>query len=174
VVSAADPLQVTSKLKTKLSTGIDELPDMIVKQCIQTIKKPLTFIFNLSLRSGIFPNQMKTAKVRPLFQKGQKQKNIANYRRISILSVFFKILETLMYNRVANFLNKFNLISNAQNGFRKINLHLQQFKLLFRIQNALDDKQLAFGIFLDLSRTCKVGVIWTERNITRVDEVVYR
>jgi hypothetical protein len=51
-----DVLQVTSEPKTKITVGFDEIPDMIVKQCIQTIKKPLTFIFNLSLNSGIFPN----------------------------------------------------------------------------------------------------------------------
>jgi hypothetical protein len=81
-------------------------------------KKALTFIFNLSLSNGTFPNLMKIAKVRPIFKKGQKH-NIANYRPISILPVFSKILETLMYNRVVNFLNKFKLISDAQNGFRK-------------------------------------------------------
>jgi hypothetical protein len=72
---------------------------MIVKQCIPTVKKLLTFIINLSLSSGIFPNQMKIAKVRPIFKKGQKQ-NTENYRPILILSDLSKILETLMYNRV--------------------------------------------------------------------------
>jgi hypothetical protein len=101
-VTAEEVLQVTSKLKTKITAGFDEIRDLIVKQCIQTIKKPLTFIFNLSLSSGIFPNQMKIAKVRTIFKKGQKQ-NIASYGPISILSVFSKIFETLMYNRVVNF-----------------------------------------------------------------------
>jgi hypothetical protein len=56
-------LQIANKLKMKSLAGYDEIPDMIVKQCIQTIKKPSTFIINLSLSSGIFPNQMKIAKV---------------------------------------------------------------------------------------------------------------
>jgi hypothetical protein len=71
----------------KSLAGYDEIPDMIVKQCIHTVKKPLTFIINLSLSSGIFPNQMEIAKVRPILKKGQKQ-NIENYRQISILSCF--------------------------------------------------------------------------------------
>ena len=62
-VTEEEVLKVTSKLKTKISAGFDEILDMIVKQCIQFIKKPLTFIFNLSLSSGIFPDQMKIAKV---------------------------------------------------------------------------------------------------------------
>jgi hypothetical protein len=56
-------LQITSKLKTEIKVGFDEIPDIIVKQCIQTIKIPLTFTFNLSLSSVIFSNQMKIAKV---------------------------------------------------------------------------------------------------------------
>jgi hypothetical protein len=78
----------------------------------------LTFTFNLSLSSVIFSNQMKIAKVWPIFKEGQKQ-NIANYRAISILSAFSKILETVKHNRVVDSLNKFNLISNPQNGFWK-------------------------------------------------------
>jgi hypothetical protein len=125
-------------------------------KCIQFIKKPLTFIFNLSLSSGTFPNQMKVAKVRPIFKKGQKQ-NITNYRPISVLSVFSKILETLMYNRVVNFLNKFKLISNAQNGFRKNKstfTAIQSF--IGQIQKTLDNQQYAFGIFFDLSKAFDV------------------
>jgi hypothetical protein len=76
-VTEEEVLQVISKLKTKIIVGFDEIQDMIVKECIQTIKEPLTFIFNLSLCSGIFPNQMKIAKVRPIFKNGHKQ-NIAN------------------------------------------------------------------------------------------------
>jgi hypothetical protein len=103
-VMEEEVLKVTSNLKTKISPGFDEIPDMIVKQCIQYIKKAFDFytVFNLSLSNGTFPNLMKIAKVRPIFKKGQKQ-NIANYRPISILPVFSKILGTLMYNRVVNF-----------------------------------------------------------------------
>jgi hypothetical protein len=62
----------------------------IDKQCSQTMKKPLTFIFNLLLSSGIFPSQLTIAEIQPIYKKGQKH-NIANYRPISILPVFFHI-----------------------------------------------------------------------------------
>jgi hypothetical protein len=124
-------LQIFRKLKMKSSAGYDEILNIIIKHCIHIVKKPLTFIINLSLSSGIFPNQMKIAKVQPIFKKGQKH-NIENYRLISILSGFSKLLETLMYNRVFNFLDTFNLISNAQNGFRKNNPRVLQYKLLLK------------------------------------------
>jgi hypothetical protein len=56
----------------KSSAGYDEI--MIVKQCIHTVWKPLTFIINLSLSSGIFPNQMKIAKILPIFKKRTEAK----------------------------------------------------------------------------------------------------
>jgi hypothetical protein len=92
------------------------------------------------------------AKVLLTFKKGQKQE-ISNYRPISILPIFSKILETLMYtyNRVMSFLNKFNLISNAQNGFRKKKSTFTAIHIFVDdIQKALDNKQFALGIFLDL------------------------
>jgi hypothetical protein len=54
-VTEEEILKVTSKLKGKYSVGYDEIPEMIIKQRIQFIKKPLNFIFNLSLCSGTFP-----------------------------------------------------------------------------------------------------------------------
>jgi len=50
---------VVKGLKKKLSAGIDEIPDYEVKQCIRLLKKPLANIYNASLESGIFPDQLK-------------------------------------------------------------------------------------------------------------------
>jgi hypothetical protein len=86
-VTEEEVLNVTSKRKGKLSAGYNDIPEKIVKQIIQFIKKPLTFIFNLSLCSGTFPLLMKAAKVWPIHKKGRKQE-ISNYRPISVLPTF--------------------------------------------------------------------------------------
>jgi hypothetical protein len=57
-------------LKGKLTAGFDEITDYVVKQCIQFIKKPLVNIYNAPLELGIFPEQLKIAKVKPLHKKG--------------------------------------------------------------------------------------------------------
>jgi hypothetical protein len=59
---------------------------------------------------------MKKAKVRPLFKKGDRQ-DIQNYRSISILSAFSKILEKLMYNRLLSLLKKHDTLTIVQHGF---------------------------------------------------------
>jgi hypothetical protein len=89
---------VVSKLKGKTSAGFDEVPEFLVKECIQNIKKTLSFVFSESINHGSFPNLMKIAKVRPVYRKGDRR-DISNYRPISVLPVFSKILEKIMYNR---------------------------------------------------------------------------
>jgi hypothetical protein len=66
---------------------------------------PLAHIYNASLEAGIFPERFKIAKVKPLHKKGDK-KEMKNYRPISLLCVFSKILEKLMYNRLLSFVTR--------------------------------------------------------------------
>ncbi|PNF41670.1 hypothetical protein B7P43_G06970 [Cryptotermes secundus] len=77
-ITEEEVLNVTGKLKNKYSSGFDEILVSLIKHCIQFINKLLTFIFNLSLNTGTFPNLMKIAKVRPILKKGRIQ-DITNY-----------------------------------------------------------------------------------------------
>ena len=74
-------------------------------------------IFNLSLNTGIFHDRMKVAKVTPIFKKGEKC-SISNYRPISVLPCFSKILERIMNNRLYDYFTVNNILSNKQFGFR--------------------------------------------------------
>jgi hypothetical protein len=80
-ITEEELLKVVGKLRSRFSLGFDKIPTSLVKHCIRFITKPLTFIFNLSLSSGVFPKLMKIAKVQPVFKKGRKQ-DISNYRPI--------------------------------------------------------------------------------------------
>jgi hypothetical protein len=77
---------------------------------------PLAHIYNASLEAGIFPERFKIAKVKPLHKKRDK-KEMKNYRPISLLCVFSKILEKLRYNRLLSFVTR-NTITEVQHGFR--------------------------------------------------------
>ena len=77
------------------SPGYDELPAIIAKQCIDNYVVPLTYVINMSLMEGIFPSELKLAKVVPIF----------NYRTISVLSFFSKIFEKIICNTVVNFID---------------------------------------------------------------------
>lgn len=78
----------------------------------------LAFLFNLSFNTGVFPECFKTARVIPLFKQGDRSL-LGNYRPISLLNVFNKILEKLMYVRVHEYLHENHLLYNRQYGFRK-------------------------------------------------------
>jgi hypothetical protein len=110
-VNETEVENVVKMLKGKTSARFDEIPEFLVKRCINFFKVPLTHVFNLSLKFGIIPELMKIAKIRPLFKKGDKLE-IHNYRPISVLSVFSKILEKIMCHRLLSFLKKFNILTD--------------------------------------------------------------
>ena len=88
------------------SPGYDELPASIEKQCIDNYLVPLTYIMNTPLIEGIFPSELKLAKVVPIFKSGESDK-VTNYRSISVLSFFSKIFEKIIYimDKMIQFIN---------------------------------------------------------------------
>lgn len=74
------------KFKNKTSTDSDGIDMTFVKKTIDCMNKHLSYIFNLSFCTGIFPNGMKIAKVIPLFKAGDKHSFTNNYRPVSLLS----------------------------------------------------------------------------------------
>jgi hypothetical protein len=68
-VAEEEVVRLTMRLKNKTTAGYDDVPESLVKQCIQLIKKPLTYIYNLSLSSGVFPDEWEKAIVKPLHKK---------------------------------------------------------------------------------------------------------
>ena len=88
-----------------------------MKQCIEQLKVPLANIYNASLESGTFPDKLKIAKVTPIHKKGDLR-DVSNYRPISVLPVFSKPLEKLMYNRLTAFIDRNEVLTEAQHGFR--------------------------------------------------------
>ena len=118
-----------------------------MKQCAVSIKGPLTHIYNMSISSGTFPELFKVARVKPLYKKGNIYGN-QNYRPISILPVFSKILKKIMYSRLLTFLDTHNIITEVQNGFRdqkSTTTAIQSF--IEKIREALDGGSRAAGIF---------------------------
>ena len=100
------------------SPGYDEIPASILKQCIDTYIDPLTYLINLSINQGIFPSELKIAKVIPIYKSYDKQL-VRNYRPISVLPFFSKIFEFFFSNHLLNFIDSNNILYDNQFGFRK-------------------------------------------------------
>ena len=84
-----------SQLKENKATGYDDLAPKLVKNISKYTVQPLTYIFNQTFLTGVLPKELKIALVTPVF-KANERDQFKNYRPISILPCFSKILEKLM------------------------------------------------------------------------------
>ena len=151
--TTADEIEVEiSKLKSSKSTGPFSIPVTILKLLKNVISRPLETLFNASFLTGVVPDKFKLANVIPVYKKGS-QTSLSNYRPISLLSVFNKLLEKLMCSRLLKFLEKNNIFFDNQFGFRRG--HSTEHAILSivdKIQRAIDDKEFSCGIFLDFGK----------------------
>ena len=109
-------------------------------------------IFNLAISTGVYPTNLKIAKVIPIFKKGDPT-SVNNYRPISILSTINKIFEKILYARLTKYIDDFQLLYKYQFGFRKN--HSTEHALIEitdQIKLSMNNNQITCGIFVDLSK----------------------
>ena len=99
------------------SPGPDKISPRILKEAKSEIVKPLTILFNLSLRTGKVPNDWKLANVTPIFKKGCKSQP-GNYRPISLTSIVCKLMESVIRDKIVHFMETNDIINDSQHGFR--------------------------------------------------------
>ena len=146
--------QLISIIKTLKngSSGWDNISTKVIKASSSQLIKPLAHIFNLSLTSCVFPLELKIARVIPIFKSGDPS-NLSNYRPASVLPVFSKILERLVYTRILTHINERNLLYKYQFGFR--NEHSPKLAIIYlvdKITNALQNGDFVLGLYLDFSK----------------------
>ena len=141
-----------STLQSNKSPGLDKISVNIVKQVYDSIEPSLFHIFNLSIKNGQFPNQLKIARVTPIFKSGDEC-NVANYRPISVLPCFSKVLERIMYNRLYKHLVRNNILYKKQFGFQKHrSTEHTVIELVSETTDAFNKNMFTLGVFLDLSK----------------------
>ena len=124
----------------------------ILKISAPYILSPLTHIFNKILSTGIFPERLKFSEVKPLFKKGLTTE-FSNYRPISLLITFSKIIEKIIYKRLYNYLLKHDILVKEQFGFRVgLSTDIATYALLNSVLMSLDKKHLVGGLFCHLQK----------------------
>ena len=124
----------------------------VLKHINHIISPVLKGLFNNCLRLCIFPNELKIAKVTPLFKLGNIN-DMSNYRPISILPVLSKILEKIIYKRLADFFTVNNVLNEAQFGFRQSHSTIQAVQTAVNsIVNTMNTSSYCMGIFIDFSK----------------------
>ena len=112
----------------------------------------MAYIINNSIKFGIFPDKLKLAEIIPVYKKGDPG-IISNYRPISLLSSFAKVIEKVMHARIKNFFIKNKLFSPEQHGFLEgRSTDTAVFQFLRKIIDSLEKKEIILGLFLDLSK----------------------
>lgn len=144
--------RILSQMKNKTSTDIDTIPCKIVKLSSKYISVPLAYLVNKSFEEGVFPNKLKHAKIVPIYKSGTKT-TIENYRPISMLPVFSKIFERIVYNRLREFLSQHQQLSDEQHGFRQNrNTTSAIYELTNTVLKSIDKNEKVMAIFCDLSK----------------------
>ena len=134
------------------SSGHDELPPFVAKTCINEFIEPITYMINESLKSGVFPSELKIARIVPIFKSGDPSL-LNNYRPISVLSFFSKIFEKIVYNIVFDFLYENKVLYDYQFGFRsKNNTQHALITLVERITTSLDVGNIVISLFIDFKK----------------------
>ena len=117
VISEEKILRIIRNLNPNKAHGWDEISVRMIKMCDNSLIIPLKLIFQNCLRHGIFPETWKRANVVPVHKKNEKNLK-ENYRPISLLPIFSKILEKLIYESLYSHLERENLLNPNQSGFR--------------------------------------------------------
>lgn len=149
---------VTSKKVQELFSRLDDnksslnVPNKLIRIAAKQLSSPFTQIFNESILSGIVPNVLKISRVTPLYKSGPMT-DPNNYRPISILSPFSKILEKIIHDQLQSFLDKNKILFKYQFGFRKKHSTEQAIlEITETLKNNIDNKLVTCGLFLDFSK----------------------
>ena len=150
------PEVVASKInnmKGNKSPGVDGISPKILQESVEQISTPLAHVINMSLQEGIVPLEWKEANIIPLFKKGSRNKSV-NYRLVSLTSVIFKLLETIIRDHMMDFLFKHKLINSSQHGFLYARSCLTNLLCFFEeITTWVDEGSPVDEIYLDFQKT---------------------
>lgn len=139
-------------IKPKTSKDINGLSMRFLHSIIYEIKKPLTFLFNLSVSQGIFPEKLKVSKSIPIFKSGDKTL-ATNYRLVSLVDNFSKPMEKIICTRLLDFFEKNKFFSDSQFGFRKgLSTKMAVLAIINFITKHINENKLVLGIFIDIMK----------------------
>ena len=134
------------------SSAIETLSSKIIKDAFLVLALQLVYMFNLSLIKKSFPKKWKIATVVPLY-KGGNQKDVSNFRPISLLPLPGKLLERIVHSKLSHYLELNEILCNEQCGFRKERSTVHSIvNLTNSLLNAINDCKTCTAVFIDLKK----------------------
>ena len=143
-------------LKKNSAPGDDQITICDILNIKESIIKILVKLTNRVLLSGQFPEELKIGKISPIYKSGPRD-CMSNYRPITVISTFSKIVETVIKNRMLSFISKYIGMDQYQYGFIKNSSTLGATSdLVSRIANDMDNKKIVVAVFIDLKKAFDV------------------
>ena len=168
--SEDDIMKVIQKLDPNKAHGQDNISIRMIKICGKSICIPLRKIFEECLRTGTFILEWKKGNVVPIFKKGDKQ-IYKNYRPVSILPIFEKILERLIFEEMFPFFTESKLIDANQSAFKPGESCINQLiAITHKIYQSFDAGYEVRGVFLDIFKA--FDKVWHEGLIFKLKQNV--
>ena len=161
-------LKIIRALNINKAHGHDDISIRMIKICDKSLIKPLTFLFKTSVRSSHYPDIWKKSNIIPVHKKNDKRL-VNNYRPITLLPVFGKISEKIIFNKIYKFLSEEKLLNPNQSGFRPSDSCINQLiEITHEIFKAFDcNPPLEVrSVFLDISKA--FDKVWHEGLIYKI------
>jgi len=141
-----------NSISPQKASGLDNICVKLLKYGKDAIAPILCKIFNMSLKQCCFPDDIKVARVIPIFKSGN-QDEFSNYRPISILPVCSKLLEKIVHKQLYNYVTNNNILYNGQSGFRKHHSTCTALlKTIDKWNAEIDNGNYVGAVFVDLSK----------------------
>ena len=156
-IQSVDVQKQLRQLPIRKATGLDGIPARLLRAAASHIHIPLAHICNISMQTGVFPDEWKSARVTPIFKAGARD-DVGNYRPVSILPVVSKLLERVIHDQLYQNLSENGVLSEWQSGFRPgFSTATAATYLVDHILAGMDNKmspvqELTGAIFLDLKK----------------------
>lgn len=140
------------KSMNNVGGGIYKINTQILLGTYKSILHHITFFFNLCIRNAIFPDNLKIAVITPLFKSG-KRDMFSNYRPISLLPTFSKILEKIIFQTLSSYLDTHKILYPFQFGFRVNHSTFMPIVHMYdQITRNLEAREITCTIYLDLKK----------------------
>ena len=144
--------KIIGNLNPNKAADIYGISTKLVKDGGIVMTEIITFLFNMSISQGKFPDALKNSKVIPI-HKDDSRLEMSNYRPISLIPTLSKIFEKLMYARLIDFFSKHNILYENQFGFQSnMSTEYAVNQVLNYIVNTLEKNEIGVCIFLDFAK----------------------
>ena len=151
-ITQSDVQKAIKRLKSSVSHTPDGIPSLFLKRTSKSLAKPLSMLFNMSLKYGKIPDVWRNAIVTPIFKKGRTN-TPSNYRPISLTSVVCRLMESIIHMYISIHLRENNLLSTLQHGFiSKRSTLTQQLCFFNNLTSKYNKKETCQAVYIDFSK----------------------